>query len=648
MRTAKHPYRDLFVLLFLVMLWLLAIVFDVWESLRGDYGWRWSHVPPTPNGRVVPLVLTIIIYIGGAYCLMRRASATRLTIWAILCGLFLIGAALYTHHANVGKELYLRTLSSGTTGWHYAGVQMDERGADEMLRTWPQVMEDFKIYSAHVAISPPGMAAGYHILNQSFEGLPIISDWAGPPLRAEQCHNYRVNEFSNAQFTTSALGGLLSPLLALLTVVPLFALGRRYFSETAARWAVLWWPLLPAVLVFQPYPSVIYPALTLPMVLALLHGLSQNKRHWMVIAGLIMSVVSFLNFSVLPLLLVAGLLALGIFFSQRQTNNWAWWWPVEMGAWYGLGLLIVWVGYYALYGVTFFEILEATFSAHLDLDRPYWPWLFLHLYDFGFFLGWPLLIVGLLSLWRFGKSARTFSDLSSGTVLGLAVVLSLMILTISGTGRGETGRVWMFFMPYLLLLGGAFIHQSPDKTLGWLITGVQGCVAVGVVAVIPAIGTDLTPPPATPTWPAQPNTAYIENGATYDNTITLQAFAGHIEAIPAEDGMPQAVLKLWIRWTSNGYVQQPYFVGILPVGPDGSPQTAYVAQPFNDGDLPMTCWLPERGIIEDYYEIPLDNLLTGEWWASVQILARDGTILRVSLPDGRIEQQTGIGPFQIP
>lgn len=646
MTSKKIAPHTIHALLLVIVFWLLAVMLNVWERLRGDYGWRWGYLPPDNVWRVLPIAIGVVIYSGVGLWLIHRSAARWLLAWAVLCGSGLVGGAIYTHHTAVSDTLYLRTLSSGVTGWHYAGVLMEERGVDKTLETWPAVMADMKLYSAHVAISPPGMALGYYELNRLFEDVPAISDRIGPPLRAEQCHDYRYNDFSNPQFTTSGLGGWLSPWIALLVVIPLYALGKRYFSEQATRWAVLWWPLVPAVLLFQPYPSVIYPTLTIPTTLALLVGLTQNQRHWVFIAGLMMSVVTFINFSILPLLLVAGLLALGIFFTQWKQKSWHWWWPIEMGIWYGLGLLVVWIAYYILYGVTFFEILDATFNSHLDLERDYWPWLFLHVYDFGFFLGWPMLVFGLIGLWQAIRAQKNTRNFSPATVVGSAVVFTLLILVVSGTARGETGRVWLFFMPYMLLWAGTFVVQQEQPRVGWLLTVVQASIVVGLAAFIPTIGIDLTSPPPTPTWPAASPTTYIQNGSVYDDTITLQSFAGVAE--PIEDEDYPAVLKLWIRWTSAGYVEQPYYIGILPIAPDGSAQTAYVAQPFNDGHLPMTCWLPERGIIEDYYEIPLATYVAGEWWASVQILSRNGNILIVAHPDGTLDQQTGIGGFLMP
>lgn len=641
--TMKQPNqikkRILYATLVTSIVWLLAVVFNVWDSLRGDYGWRWGYDFPEQITEILPITAAVGIYLAGAYFLIRRINAAWLVLWAIIMGLPIMYGALFTHTPDVPNTLYLRTLSSGATGWHFAGMQMDERGADEMLETWPEVMEGFKIYSAHVAISPPGMAVSYHWANQTFEGIPVVSDELGPPLRAEQCHNYRFNEKSNAQFTTSALGGLLSPLITLLAVIPLFWLGKRYFSPQAARWAVLWWPLVPAVLMFQPYPSVIYPALTIPMVLALMYGLTSSNRLWMVIAGVLMSIASFMNFSILPLLLVAGLLALGIFFTQREANGWSWWWPFEMGMWYGVGLLTVWIGYYLLYGVTFFEILDATFSSHLDLDRPYIPWLFLHLYDFGFFLGWPMLIAATFGLWALMRLAKHFTELSAGTVLGITIFLTLLILDVSGTARGETGRVWLFFMPYMLLLGGAAMTRVFDQQTAWITTSVQAIIVIGLAAVIPTIGTGLDAPPETPTWAAISPVPYIATEAIYDDTIQLKSFSGYVDT-------EENLLKIWVQWTSSDYVEIPYYVGILPVAPDSTPQEAYVAQPFNDGDLPMTCWQPERGTIEDYYEIPITEVAGGDWWASVQLLTRTGEALPVRLAQGTTDQQTGIGPFQ--
>ena len=81
-----------------------------------------------------------------------------------------------------------------------------------------------------------------------------------------------------------------------------------------------------------------------------------------------MSVMSFINFVFLPLIFMAGMLVLLNFLARTRlytASAWAfapkrapWLWPFTVGALFGIGLLTVWVVFYAMFGVTFLDILR--------------------------------------------------------------------------------------------------------------------------------------------------------------------------------------------------------------------------------------------------------------------------------------------------
>jgi hypothetical protein len=617
--------------------WTAVLLTDIFPQLRGDYGWRWPYDWPRHLGRAIPLALGLDIYWVGARYLFKRRLALLLG-WAVLGSLGLTFMSVYLVAPRVTEALYLRTLSPAATGWHFASTDLDENGEENRLKTWDEQMEYYHLFSAHVAISPPGLPLAFYGVRQAFDTAPDLAKDLADPLRARVCHDYRFNEYTNSEFASLWLG-ILTPLWASLTVFPLFCLGRRYFSAEAARWAVVWWPLIPAVAIFTPYPSVIYPVLGLVIVLMLLHGLYQNTPLWVLGAGFIMSGLSFLNFSTIPLIFMAGLLALGVHY-QRRTER-PWWWSLWMGGWFGLGLSAVWVTYYALYGLTPWQMFQTSMNVHLDLERPYLPWVFLHVYDFMFFTGWPLVLLAGYGVWRMRQSWRTPT---SAVMVSGSALLTILVLDISGVGRGETGRVWMFLTPYFLLTAGFLLEQTGQTRLGWSWTALQAVVMFCIILVLRPIGTGTPHPPPPPPLPRVASAAYLPNGASFDHTLTVREFSGHLE-ISSEDS-ETALLWLWVRWEAQGQFDVPYYISILPVAPDGTPQTPYLEQGFG-GDFPTTCWLPEHGIIEEAYQVPITGALEGEWWVSLALLDRQGNRVPVIGPDGTPDSQVGLGPLQV-
>ncbi len=609
--------------------WAIVLAADWIPQLRGDYGWRWPYdTPEVP--RLFPLALCLGVYLSvGIYLLQRQ----YLVMWALLGSAILSVASLTVTIDNPHYALYTRTLSGLTTGWHRAATLIDEQGgADTVFSEWPDTMRQEE--SAHVAISPPGMVMGYYAVNQVLERFDSITDQLGPPLRAEQCHEFRFFNYSNAEFTSTWLG-VLTPLWAAFTVMPLFWLGRRLYSEQAARWSVLWWPLIPAFLMFTPYPSTLYPLLGLLAFALLVEGIHRQQQRWVLAAGLVMSLLTFMNFSVLPLIFLAGVFTLGVYVIRRDAVGLEW--PFTVGAWFGVGLASVWIVYYVLFGVGIWQMFDASMEHHLALERDYLPWLFLHVYDFVIFTGLPLI---LLAIWRL-TLLRHQKAWSMGDVLGLSALVTVLVLDISGIARGETGRVWLFLTPFFVLMAADTLKHTPSPRIGQIITLSQAFVLFIMIGFLRVIGTELTespdaPPDILPTAEVAP----ISNGSVFGNTYQLNQFAGNV-VIDEETG--QLVLHLWLEWASTGQLDRPYELTFIPVAPDGS--VAPVAASLFNKAYPTTCWLPKSGPIRDYYTIPLHSTVAGEWWVSVAMIDRFGNTLIVQMPDGTTDQQVGIGPF---
>jgi hypothetical protein len=97
---------------------------------------------------------------------------------------------------------------------------------------------------------------------------------------------------------------------------------------------------------FSPSPNTAFPLFSVIVVGTLLKGLIQNKPLWVWLAGLMMSVLTFMTFAFTPLILLAGLLALGLYLYRHRLQEGealqhvSWRWPWLMGLSYGLGLAV--------------------------------------------------------------------------------------------------------------------------------------------------------------------------------------------------------------------------------------------------------------------------------------------------------------------
>jgi hypothetical protein len=365
-----------------------------------------------------------------------------------------------------------------------------------------------------------------------------------------------------------------------------------------------------------------------------------------------------MTFAFTPLILLSGLLALGLYLHRNRLRDAealqhiSWRWPWLMGLGYGLGLVIIWLIYYIVSGVTIWDIFRAATSFHLELDRPYWPWLLLHPYDFFIFTGWPLTLLAGLGVWNGWRKWRESKVLTIGDLFILVAVLTFTILIVSGTLRGETGRILLYLSPFLVLVAArALVNRAAPATnrAGLWVTLTQVVMIVIMAAFLRVGGSAFNfQPPLRPAAPAQQPPAAVPNGATFAQVLHLKSFTGLVEEVVDQNGETQPVLTLWLQWESSGQVDIPYWLGLIPVAPNGDAAlAATLVWPF-EGAFPATCWLPRSGSFWQQLHVPLfQDDFSGDWWVSLSLIdVETGQKAAVVALDGSLDDQVGLGPFQ--
>ncbi|MGQ0605131.1 MAG: hypothetical protein ACT4QE_25930 [Anaerolineales bacterium] len=617
---------------------------DTIPQLRGDFGWRWPYEVPRDGWRIAPFGLCLLIYLAGARLFFQQNRATALLLWSTIATIALTITGLFITY-DPFAQLYSVTLGASASPWHYAASHIPDIGAT--LRRWPDFMtEAFTSTAGHLGISPPGPVVMFSAINSFLAQFPSLANALGRPLRALQCHQFSLLSYTNAEFA-GAWPGILMPVWASLTVWPLYYFGKQISNEVAARWSVVWWPLIPSILLFTPSLYVVYPFFSLLIFAALTLGLQQDRPVLVVMAGVIASWMTFMTFAFAPLLFMAGLMTLGI--QMIQPRRLAWHWPIRMGLWFGAGLSVVWIGYYWLTGVSPLDILQRASKLHLDLGRPYWPWLVLHLNDLFMFTGWPLIFLAGLGVWRTVALWRAQSKVTMGGLLGLVLSITVLALDIAGVMRGESGRILAYMMPFIVLIA-ADVVSTMNASSGKAIALAQAAVALVMVTFLRVIGAEFYErPPAAPPSIAPPTTAGYPVAVQFGEVLKLQSMAGQITRRVGQAGQPEKIIDVWLDWRSSGQMDVPYYYSFIPVSSaDGSTLNAYLQQPF-DGAYPITCWFPESGLMRTRTEVPLqpsETLRSGEYWLSLSLIdGETGQQVAVQLPDGTEDVQVGIGPF---
>ncbi len=630
----------------LSLIWTVVFALDLIPILRGGFDWDWHYKPMLERYRIAPLIIGVISYIPIGLWLRKQRSATGLLIWAILGGIFLTFGAVHVR-GDILYRLYSLTVSGRTGGWHMAAARIQDLAST--LHAWPQFMGESSSFTSHLDHSPPGIVIIYYLSSHLLEQLPKLADWLAQPVRWLLCQY--LTGYTNGEYA-SAWIGMLMPVWGSLTILPLYHLGRRVFGEEAARWSVLWWPLVPSFLIFAPLPNTFYALPSLFVIIVLWNGLRNNQIGWVLAAGVLMSVLTFLTFTFTPLLLFAGLLTLGAYWLKSRSISVPrppWHWPIQMGLWFGLGLSVVWLIFYAATGSWFWDIWQTAQQTQIDIAqiRPYWPWLALNLNDFFMFTGWPLTLLAALGCWWILRDIKSKKLPGESDIMILAAGLTIIILDLSGTPRGETGRILLFLSPWLLLAAAQTLgdHQRG----GWVLTAVQGIIAIVMIVCLQVLAGEFrgraapVPPPVK--YPAS-NPPLYSSDAVFNDTVRLTSFSGKIDTQISAQGTRQTFLYLWLTWEDLKSMDVPYAYMLRPVSPSGtvsSPMT--ILSPFMDA-YPMTCWKPSDGQLTDRVKVPLPEMAAGQWWVDVSVVdPGTGQAVEVVTQDGSRNQHVRLGPF---
>ncbi|MBK9054211.1 MAG: hypothetical protein IPL78_25855 [Chloroflexi bacterium] len=133
--------------------------------------------------------------------------------------------------------------------------------------------------------------------------------------------------------------------------------------------------------------------------------------------------------------------------------------------WFAIGLASIWLIYWLGWGVPLWSVARVGLQQHYELVtslRRYDWWVVYNLVDLLIFAG-PIVVVGFaaaclttirrLILPQVATTELTNSpNLRQDTGLILALALLILALDLSGSARGEVGRLWLFFMPLLAVV----------------------------------------------------------------------------------------------------------------------------------------------------------------------------------------------------
>jgi hypothetical protein len=506
--------RERIVAIGTAILLVAVVITDAIPLLRGPapYAeWQWTLRFPAPRHLgfltashyfplgflAVPLLVPFVVLdwlldvpsrfpwpVGCALALLGMIAASgwgwlrdrpRLTAGALMAGAIVLGTVF---QLTLRKPAPAQTLAYGVMSRTGAGdwqvAIWEGRDPLDFLDRHAQRLEDLRPRVKHAATHPPGPVLYFRGWNGLCESSPALTRTALAAAGMTAQKTPRTPPFTDAAVAGALLGGLFFLVLGTAACVPIASLLRSLGRDTlsAARLAALW-PLLPGAALMSPQ----FEALALPVAgSAALLALAIDARVWSTRvlaafgAGTLAFAAAFASYGAAAFVIVGGSAVVAAVGWRRALR------PVGLAA----VAALAWLDVTMLLGHEPLEAARIALAFQRETDmvpRGYLLSLVFHSIDFVLFLGVPVVAIGLMRL-RPGLDDRLHR-------FRAALIVGLVVFLLSGTVRGEVGRIGVPLMALALpaALGESVLAARDAAWMGLLLAIL--CLALHATWVLP-------------------------------------------------------------------------------------------------------------------------------------------------------------------
>ncbi|MCA9053486.1 MAG: hypothetical protein KDA75_06595 [Planctomycetaceae bacterium] len=472
----------------LVLLWLTSIPLGI----PGE--WTWARLDYAPAAFAWGLTLLVIgggLYAAFAWLADRRledASRTETALWLLLLVAVSFGWLTAIQSGAIpglGLAKAPHVLFYRRTEGYFFQARYEVESVPEFIAGYESLMAERDYL--HIGTHPPGLTHLYCELLQVCRSSPRLVaclEQTQPEVVTQtfellQEQNRLLDqEFTRTDAACLWLAAILTQLMAVLTVVPMF-LWMRLSSDRMATWrTIVFWPLVPAVAVFMPKSDVLYPLLAMTAawlwrsawfrcrerlsILGLMTALLGSLVLW---GGMVLSLAFLTVFALIGVQMVCDVLADG----PRGRTRQAWLLHQMTVAVAFLGIALIALGgvlsTFGYYGLNLLTVWQWNFSNHaLFYDhnpRNWWKWILVNPLELTLAVGAPIV---LLAKWGSLRRLQNLRPWLASPVVPFTVVWAL--LWLSGKNMGEAARLWIILMPWLTAAAVNAFEGDDDRGSG--------------------------------------------------------------------------------------------------------------------------------------------------------------------------------------
>ncbi len=430
----------------ITLIFSIAVALDLSPFLRGpapyfpDWRWDYNFVNTFPKIwfpiTISAIILCIFYFVekkGKKW--IEKKEKIILPSFFLLYYLFQF-AVLYFNRAGI-NSLLNRIINPGVNGYFTSALYVKD--VPSFLKEFNSIV--LSLYM-HAQGHPPFSVLFFWIINKLFSFTPFFN-----PLTSEliiKTDNIRSVWLTLPQ--SAKLGAIFVavfiPMLVSLVSILVYLVAKKIYGINTAFRSLIVLIFVPNILLFIPINDVFIVIFPLASIILLINSIRNKQLILSLLSGLLFSVGLYFSISLLPIFIII------IFILVKETN-----FKIKKSTnyiiFYLLGLLFIPVFLYVVLGFDTIRMLKVLMSG-LPEKRHYSTWVIYNLYDFFVFTGIPLTI-GLIVL-ICNQIMRLYRRLWKNVDLFFTgFILMLLILNFSGSVRGETGRIWIPFVPFMIM-----------------------------------------------------------------------------------------------------------------------------------------------------------------------------------------------------
>lgn len=441
-------------------------------GIVGEWVWNRAANPPwNPLNWLLPLLalaLYLVIAVLGSKWITNRHES-----WIVICGPVAILSAAFWQWSLVefpnpggGPERWIPSQYFKATSGYFTVAQSidDTKTFIEKYESWTKNADNF-----HLGTHPPGLILLHKFAIDFFEEYPAagleVERWA--PRRVLDGFEIVGTPLSQTERSALIATSIATWLVSLLTMIPIYGLVRLGGTKTEAWWGGLFWPAVPASVLFIPVGDALYPLLSATILWLTVASFRARIGILALLAGAVLWIGMMLSLAFLVVAAIGGVTVFWLALWERK-----WWRGIVTLLALLAGLLLPIELLYDSLGLNLIEVWRINLTKHAGfyeaMPRSYVPWLIIDLIEFatvsgpGLFLAAAIYIVA--RAWR--KEAPAVDHL-------LVVWLILLIfLDLSGRNRSEVARLWLFLSPLVLVGTARGLNPRNESRFPWLLPAI--------------------------------------------------------------------------------------------------------------------------------------------------------------------------------